>query len=528
MAVDRGSPSDDRELVEPEIRNANTAVGAAVGDIVRTTLGPTGMEKMLADTNGMVLITNDTKTILGELGVNLNLLPSARLLREMAVEQNDEFGDGAATAVVLAGELLRNASELFEKGMHPTTVAEGYQLAAQRAATEITNAGIEVAVDDTERLEQVVRTAIAGSGSVEDDASLASLLVTAAEELAAAGDLRWDRLTVKKVPGGTMADSFLTRGNVIEGDPVHAGMPRILEPGRVVCLNANLTPPQLDETSAEQGQVVVRDADEFDSLLDAETETLRSKVESVVESGANAVFSNKSIDERAQQEFADRGILALRRMATSDMENVAHATGADIADPGLVEPTDLGDAVRIEHQTLGGEDVISIETETADRVSLVLRGGTTQSLNEMERAARSGFGALRTLHAEERQFVPGGGAAEIRASLVLREETNRTNDRQQLAVEAFADALETIPRSLAQNAGLDPVGTVAELRYRHGSGERTVGINALERRTGDVVASGIVDPVGIKRQAVTAAADVVNRIVRIDDVIEAETTDEIE
>lgn len=527
MAADTDPPSGIDEKTGRDLQDVSTGVGAAIGDLIRTTLGPAGMEKMLADTDGMVLITNDTKTILGELGMNLNLLPSARLLRELAIGQNEEVGDGAATAVVVAGELLRNAESMFDKGVHPTTVTRGYDLAARRAATEITDASIEVDIDDTIRLEQIVRTTIAGSGSVDDEEALALLLVEAAEELASMGDLSWDRLTVKKVPGGTMSNSFLTRGIVFEGSPVHVGMPRFVEPGKVACLNTNLTPPPLDETSAEQGEVVVRDADEFDSLLNFETEALQSKIDAIVESGANAVFSNKSIDERAQQAFAEEGILALRRMATSNMKNVARATGATISDPGVIDSSDLGDAVHVEHEMLGREDVISIKTEKPDHVTLVLRGGTKQTLNEIERAVRTGFGALRTLYDEERRFVPGGGAVEMRASLALRETAVGMGKREELAVRAFADALEMIPHSIAENAGLDPIDAVAELRHRHGSGDETAGIRAFERRVDDVVAPGIVDPVVVKRRAITTAADVVNRIVRIDNVLEAETEEEI-
>lgn len=523
MAVDTGPPSDTEYMDEPNFRNRNTAVGAAVGEFVRTTLGPRGMEKMLVDTNGMVLITNDTKTILGEMGINLNLLPSTKLLKEAAIEQDDAMGDGAATSVVIAGELFRHAEKLFEKGLHPTTVAHGYELAARRTRAEIANASTEMRFDDTDRLAQIVRTSIAGSGSGQDADVIAPLLVEAARELARTGDLGEDRLSIKRIAGGTVADSSLMWGVAIEGDPVHSGMPRFLEPAKIACLNTNLTP---EETSVEYEELEVQDPDEIDSLLALEAETLHSKIESVIASGANAVFSDASIDKRAQQIFAERGVLALRRIATDDLQKIADTTGASVTDSHLIEPEDVGKSLRIEHQNLGGDNVISIETEDPGHISLVLRGGTDQVLKERERATQGAFRMLCKLYDDQR-FVPGGGAIEMRASTALREYASSTDSREQLAIDAFAEALETIPRSIADNVGLDPVDVVSEMRHQHNSGNETAGVHAFERCVDDTIAAGIVDPVPIKQQAVLAAADVVSRIIRIDDILKAETDDDL-
>lgn len=526
MVINRNPNSADEQTSGSDIRATNTSVGAAIGETVRTTLGPAGMDKMLVDSNGMVLITNNAKTLLGEMNINLDLLPAAKLLKEVAMGQEEAAGDGTTTAVVIAGELLRNAKELFDQGLHPTTVAHGYELAARRADAEITSAGIGVSLDDTELVEEIVRTAIAGTGGAQDERTLASLIARAAMELGKTGDVRWNRLTVKKVNGGIVEDSSLTPGIVIKGDPVHGAMPRLLDPANVVCFNTDLTADR-SVVNSESSELEIRNPDDLDRLLDLESETIESKVESIVESGANAVFSDKSIDERAQQKLAEHGILARRRVATSDLEHIAQATGATITDPGIIEPEDVGSAIRIECHKLGTDDVCSIVTEDSKRISLVLRGGTDQVLNEIERAARSGFAAVRSLHQDGR-IVPGGGACEMRTSIALREYASGVNAREQLAIEAFADALESVPRSIAENAGLDPIDTLTELRHRHTSGKNTAGIRALERSIDDVTTVNIVDPVIVKQRSIETAVDVVNRIIRIDDVLEAERTDEIE
>lgn len=524
MASETEMVSSSYENREEDLKTVNTSVGAAVSEIVRTTLGPMGMDKMFVDSNGMVIITNNAKTLLGEMNINLDLLPTAKMLKEVATGQDKAAADGTTTAVVIAGELFRNAQELFEQGLHPTTVSYGYQLAAERTNAELADAATEVSLNDTDQIEKIVSTAIAGTGGAQDEGWLASLLVEAADSLRTTGDLRWDRLTVKKVSGGTVADSSLTQGIVIEGDPIHGGMPRFFESTEIACLNSNLT---VEETSIEEGALEINDPDDIDRLLDREAREIKSKVKAIAENGANAVFSDKSIDERAQQMFANHDILALRRMSSSDLKHVAEATGANITEPGIIEPSDLGSATHIECQKLGNDDVVNIVTENSERASLVLRGGTEQVLDEMERAARSGFAAARALYQDDRT-VPGGGAIEMRMALALREYASEVNSREQLAIEAFADALEAVLGSLAENAGLDPVDALVEARRRHATGEASAGICALDRSVTNVTSKDIVDPLAVKQQSVMTAADVVSRIIRIDDVLKAERETEIE
>ncbi|ESP87057.1 thermosome subunit beta [Candidatus Halobonum tyrrellensis] len=516
-----------------EVRRTAAAVGATLGETVRTTLGPTGMDKMFVDGNGMVLLTNDAKTLLGEMRVNLDLVPAAGLLADLAVEQDESVGDGTATAVALAGDLLGRAADLFERGVHPTTVADGYALAARRTGTALADAASAAPLDDgpgvdgggdlgSATAEGAVRTAVAGWGNDRDEATLASLLVEAATELAATGDVDWDRVTVTKVPGGRVADSYLQRGVLYEGEPVHAAMPRLLEPARVACLNTNLTPRT---TTGDHGPVTLDGADDADRLLAFEAETVEARARRLVDSGANAVFSDKSVDERAQQFFADRGVLAVRRVAESELRAIARATGAAVTDAGVVDPSDLGRAASIEHGRLGGEDVFTVATEDADCVAVVVRGGSKQVLNEMERAVRSGFAALRALSRDPR-VVPGGGAAEVGAAMDLRAYATRLDGREQFAVEAFADALELVPRTLAENAGLDALDALVELRRRHDAGEAAAGVRAETADLGDATAAGIVDPLWVRRRTVAAAADAASRLLRVDAVVPAGDADE--
>lgn len=505
-----------------DLRSNTTAVGAAIGEMVRTTLGPAGMDKMVVDSNGMALLTNDTKTVLGEINLHLNLVPAARLLTELAIEQDEAVGDGTTATVAVAGELLRKARDLFDRGVHPSTVAHGYTLAARRGVSALADIGVEVNPGDTESVQRVVQTGVAGWGSDQDEATLASLVGEAADELAATGDLDWDRLTVKKVTGGTVADSSLYRGTVYEGDPVHAAMPRVFEPAAIACLNTNLKPKQ---GSVDHGELTVRDSDTVDRLLDLEAEAVRSQAERVVDCGADVVFSDKSIDDRAQQFFADRGVLAVRRVAESDFHNIVQATGATVTDATVIDTSDLGGADYVEHSVLGGDDVFTIATEDAEHVALVLRGGTEQVLNEMERATRSGFATARVLHRDP-YVVPGGGATEMEVSAALHEYADSLDSREQLVVNAFADALETIPRSLAENAGLDPLDAVIELRRRHAAGESAAGVEAVEGELSDAFDADIVDPRHVKRRTIESAADVVARAVRIGGVVPTRDSEE--
>lgn len=519
MALEVGSTPNSETMVDEDTGSINATIGMAIGETLRTTLGPNGMDKMLVDTNGMVLLTNDGKTVLGEMGVNLDLLPAGRFLKEVALEQDDSVGDGTTTAVVIASELLRKAIELLEVGLHPTTISHGYALAARRANKMIAGTGTTLELTDTKAIEQVVRTGIAGWSSARDEDTLASLIVETTSELATTGGLCWDRLVVRKICGGEVADSSLRRGTVFEGEPVHSAMPRILEPAKVACLNTNLTPKQ---TSVKHGDFTVRSPDDLDVLLKFESEDVKSKVQAIVESGANVIFSDKSIDDHAQQLLTDQGVLAVRRMAESDLRTVARATGAMVSDATTVESSDLGDATRIEHQNLSGDDVFFIATENAERLVLVLRGGTEQVLNEMERAAQNGFAAVRAIHRDPR-IVPGGGAVEIELALVLREYADTISTREQLAISAFADALETIPQSLAESSGLDPVDSLIELRHRHAMGDTQIGVRATEGHIDDVLAVGIVDPVRVKQRSIASAADIVSRIIRIDGVLAAKS-----
>lgn len=509
---------------DSDVGGLSTTVGMAIAEMVRTTLGPRGMDKMLVDRDGMVVVTNDGYTLLGQLNVDADLVPAAKLLVELAGSQEESVGDGTTTAILLAGTLLGEAETLLDRGVHPRTITRGYHLAAEKFRDVSGEHATSVAESDTETLRDVTRIAMSGTGSYVDDGVLANRMVEAAQVLARGGQIRADDLLVEKVPGGTVADTTISRGLLLDIQPVHVNMPERVKSARIACLRTDLA---VRQPRSDLGDVVVRDADDYRNVREYEDRNLRTTLRALEASGADVVFSNDSISEPAQRWLAERDIMAARRVATSDLERIARATGAMLAaDVASLEAEDLGSADLVERRDCGGADLLAIETgEESIRASLVLRGGAEHALDEMERAVVNGLGALAAVHQDPR-VVPGGGALEVAAALAIREYADSVTGREQLAVRAFADALEAIPRTLAENAGLDPLDGIIELRRRHAAGERAVGIDAVYGRIGDVVEAGVVEPAGIKERLVASATEVTNRILLIDDVLAASDEDD--
>jgi thermosome len=499
-----------------EAQSGNIAAAKAVAGAVRTTLGPKGMDKMLVDTIGDVVITNDGVTILKEMDIEH---PAAKMMVEVAKTQDDEVGDGTTTAVVVAGELLKRSEELLEQDVHPTVIAHGYRMAADKAQEILKGIAIDVAADDTEMLRKIADTAMTGKGAEAAKEKLCELVVKAVTMVADEdGSVDVDFIKVEKKVGGSIEDSEIIEGVVIDKERVHPGMPKAVREAKILLLNAAV---EFKKTEVD-AEISITSPDQLQMFLDEEERMIRVIVDKIVESGANVLFCQKGIDDIAQHYLAKGGVLAVRRVKKSDMTKLSRATGASVVSSiDAIESGELGYAGKVEEKKVAGEEMVFVtECKNPKSVTLMVRGGTEHVVDELDRALED---ALRVVSVavEDKKFVAGGGAPEIELSLRLRDYAASVGGRAQLAIEAFANALEIIPRTLAENAGLDPIDKLVELRAAHERGEKTAGLNVIDSKIEDMLASGVVEPLRVKTQAVSSAAEAAVMILRIDDVIAA-------
>ncbi|WP_313695900.1 thermosome subunit alpha [Halorarum halobium] len=507
---------DSQRTSGKDAQSMNITAGKAVAESVRTTLGPKGMDKMLVDSSGGVVVTNDGVTILKEMDIDH---PAANMIVEVSETQEDEVGDGTTTAVVIAGELLDQAEELIDSDVHATTIAQGYRQASAKASELLAEKAIDVSAEDRETLEQIASTAMTGKGAESARDTLAKLVVDAV--LAVRDDdgaVDTDNVSVETVVGGSIGNSELIEGVIVDKERVDDNMPYMVEDANVALYDGAL---EVQETEID-AEVNVTDPDQLQQFLDQEEKQLREMVDQLVDVGADVVFVGDGIDDMAQHYLAQEGILAVRRAKDSDLKRLARSTGARVvANLDDVEADDLGFAGSVGQKDIGGDERIFVEdVEDAKSVTLVLRGGTEHVVDEVERAIEDSLGVVRTT-LQEGKVLPGGGAPETELALELRDFADSVGGREQLAVEAFADALEVIPRTLAENAGLDPIDSLVDLRAKHDGGQFDAGLDAY---TGDVVAmeeDGVVEPLRVKTQAIESATEAAVMLLRIDDVIAA-------
>ncbi len=499
-----------------DAQSMNITAGKAVAESVRTTLGPKGMDKMLVDSTGNVVVTNDGVTILGEMDIEH---PAANMIVEVAETQEEEVGDGTTTSVVIAGELLSKAEDLLEQDIHATILAQGYRQAAAEAKEILEDIAIEVDPDDTEILESIAATAMTGKGAEASKDRLADLTVDAVRAVADDdGDIDTDNIKVEKVVGGAVDESELVEGVIVGKERVHDNMPYFAEDADIALLD---TPIEVKETEID-AEVNVTDPDQLEQFLEQEERQLREMVDKLKAVGADVVFCQKGIDDMAQHYLAQEGIIAVRRAKKSDMKALARATGGRIvSNVDDITAEDLGFAGSVAQKDIAGEEKIFVEdVDEARAVTLILRGGTEHVVDEVERAVEDSLGVVRTT-LNEGKVLPGGGAPETALALGLRDYADSVGGREQLAVEAFADAVDVIPRTLAENAGLDPIDSLVDLRSRHADDGSVFGLDAY---TGDVVdmeSEGVVEPLRVKTQAIESATEAAVMILRIDDVIAA-------
>jgi thermosome len=497
-----------------EAQKSNIMAAKAVATAVRTTLGPKGMDKMLVDTLGDVVITNDGVTILKEMDIEH---PAAKMMVEIAKTQDDEVGDGTTTAVVLAGELLKKAEELLDQEIHPTVIAAGYRAAAERAMAILKEMAIKVSPNDDELLKKIAITAMTGKGSGVARNELAELSVKAVKAIVDEdGTVDVDNITVEKKVGGGITDSQLVYGMVIDKERLHPNMPKKVKDAKIALLNTAI---EIEKTEVD-AKIEITSPDQLQAFLDQEETMLKDMVNKIVSTGANVVFCQKGIDDLAQHFLAKAGVYTIRRIKKSDMEKLARATGGRIVTSihDLAE-SELGRAGLVEEKKIAGDDMtFVVECENPKSVSIILRGGTEHVVDELDRAMED---ALRVVGValEDALLMPGGGAPEIELALRLREYAATVGGREQLAIEAFAEALEIIPKTLAENAGFDQIDTLVALRSSHEKGVKTAGLDMETGKPSDMQEKGVVEPMRVKTQAINSAAESAVMILRIDDVI---------
>ncbi|CAJ37133.1 thermosome subunit alpha [Methanocella arvoryzae] len=501
-----------------DAQGMNLMAARAVAEAVRTTLGPKGMDKMLVDSLGDVVITNDGVTILKEMDIEH---PAAKMIVEIAKTQDDEVGDGTTTAVVLAGELLKRSESLLDQDVHPTVIASGYRQAASKAREILNNLAFDVSLKDEALLKEFAITAMTGKGAEAVGEKLADIIVRAIKAVVDEnGKVDVDDVKVEKKVGGTIGDSELIEGIVIDKERIHPNMPKTVKNAKIALLD---TPMEIEKTEID-AKIEITSPDQLQSFLDQEEKMLKDMVEKIKKVGANVVFCQKGVDDLVQHYLAKNGIMAARRVKESDLKKLAKSTGARVSTSiDELSKDDLGTAGLVEERKIGDENMIFVEKcKNPKAVSIVLRGGTEHVVDELDRAVHD---ALRVVGVvvQDKKYVVGGGACEVELALRLKEFASTVGGREQLAIEAFAEAMEVIPRTLAENAGLDPIDTLVSLRSKHeGKGAlKTAGINVFTGEAVDMKKEKVVEPLRVKTQAVSGASEAAVMILRIDDVIAA-------
>ena len=501
-----------------DAQTANINAAKAVAAAVRTTLGPKGMDKMLVDSLGDVVITNDGVTILKEMDIES---PAAKMMVEVAKTVDAEAGDGTTTSVVLGGELLKKAEDLLEQGLHPAVIALGYRLASEQAIKVLDSIAIDIAIDDDEELKKVAQTAITGKSAEASSVFLAEIAIKAVKAITEEDSkgkkvVDVDNISVEKKVGGRMSETKLVQGLALDKEVVHPGMPRKIKNAKIALINASLEVKKT-ETSAE---VKIRTTDQLKSFLAEEERMMRRLAERIKESGANVVICQKGIDDVVQHHLAKEGIMAIRRAKKSDLEKLEKATGGNIV--STVEEmteSDLGHAGLVEERKISGDKMLFIEQcKNPHAVSIVVRGGTEHVVDEVERSLHDMLRVVGSI-IEDGKAVAGGGAVETELALKIRDYGASLKGREQLAVEKFAEAMEIIPRTLAENSGLDPIDKLVALKAAHERGEKNAGLNVYTGKIVDMRENNVIEPLRTKRQSVRSAVDAAIMILKIDDVI---------
>jgi thermosome len=477
------------------------------------------MDKMLVDSIGDIVITNDGVTILQEMEIEH---PAAKMMVEVAKTQNEETGDGTTSAVIIAGELLKKAEELLDQNIHPTVITKGFRIAKDEALKILNSISKPVTLDDIDTLKKIAITAMSGKSIEKASPYLASLAVDAVKMVAEKKDgkviVDTDNIKREKKHGASSEETELIRGIVIDKEVVHPGMPKQVKDAKIALLDVALEIKE-PETDAE---IRITSPDQMQAFIDQEQKMLKNMVEKVIASGANVVICQKGIDDLAQHYLAKKNILACRRVKKSDVEALAKATGGRVVTSlEDLSVQDLGYANLVEEQKIAGEAMTFIRgCKDPKAVTILVRGSTEHVVAEVDRSIEDAVGAV-TSSVVDGKIVAGAGAPEAEVSSKLKKFAEQFSGREQLAIKAFADALEVLPRSLAENAGLDPIDILVELRAAHEQGRTNYGVNVFNGSISDAFEAGVLDPLKVKTHAIKSAAEAAEMILRIDDIISA-------
>ena len=508
-------PEGTDRLLGRDAQRVNITAGKLLAETVRTTLGPKGMDKMLVDSLGDIVVTNDGVTILKEMDIEH---PAAKMLVEVAKTQEDEVGDGTTTAVIIAGELLKKAEGLLDQDIHPTVVANGYRQAAEKAQELLSLISFDA--DDRETLMKVAMTAMTGKGSEAAREPLAELVVDAVRQVEEDGEVDTDNINIQRISGESVNESMIVNGVVVDKGRTDPGMPKQIEDAKIALVKYPIEVKDL-ETDAK---ISLTDPAQMQAFIENEEQMIRDMVDKIIASGANVLFCQKGIDDLAQHYLTRNGIYAIRRVKKSDMNRIEKATGATVVtNIDDLKPEDLGEAGLVYEKKIFDEVLTFIEDcRDPKAVSLILRGSTKHVAEEIERAVEDAIGVVAST-VEDKKVVAGGGAPEIAISKGLKEYADSISGREQLAVSAFAEALEIVPKTLAENAGLDSIDALVDLRAAH---EKSfyIGLDVFAGDVVDMYQAGVVEPQRVKKQAIQSAAEATEMILRIDDVIATKGT----
>ncbi len=508
-------PEGTQRLLGREAQRMNIMAGKALAESIRTTLGPKGMDKMLVDGLGDIVVTNDGVTILKEMDIEH---PAAKMLVEVAKTQEDEVGDGTTTAVIIAGELLKKAEDLLEMEIHPTVISMGYRKAAIKAQEILDK--ISIKASDRKTLQSIAMTAMTGKGTEKARRPLAELIVKAVQMVEEDGIVEKEHININRIQGATVEESQIVNGVVIDKGRLDPSMPKMVEDARIALLKFPIEVKSL-ETDAK---INLTDPSQMNAFIEQEEKMIREMVDKVIASGANVLFCQKGIDDLAQHYLTRAGILAVKRVRKSDIERLEKATGARVAtNLDDLSTEDLGIAGQVYEKKIFDEVLLFIEDCIDPKaVSIILRGSTKHVAEEVERAVDDAIGVVAAT-VEDGEVVAGGGAPEIAIAKGLKEYADTISGREQLAIGAFAAALEVVPKTLAENAGLDSIDALVDLRSAHEKSPY-MGLNVFTGDVTDMKEAGVIEPKRVKKQAIQSAAEAAEMILRIDDVIASTRT----
>ena len=500
-----------------EAQHNNITAAKVVAESVRSSLGPKGMDKMLVDSFGDVTITSDGRTILDEMDIQH---PAGKMIVEVAKTQDNEAGDGTTSAVIIAGELLNKAEELTNKNIHPTIIIDGYRMAAEKALETLEKIAIPVDLKSSDYLKKAATTSMGSKIVSEYKEFLADIVVKAMLEVAEKKDGAYkvdiDDVKIEKKTGESLKDTSLINGIVLDKEIVHSGMPKRVEKAKIALLDASL---EIEKTELD-AKINIESPDQIEAFLKQEETMLKDMTDKILASGANVVICQKGIDDMAQHFLSRKGIIAIRRAKKSDMEKLAKATGGKIVSSlNDISSADLGYAALVEERRIGDDKMTFVEgCKNPKAVTILIRAGTQRMTAEAERSIHDALCVVRDL-IQEPKIVAGGSAPEMEMANALRKFAETMPGREQLAVKVFAEALESIAVTLAENAGVDPINIISELRSRHEKGETWAGIEVIQGKVQDMSKAEIFEPLSVKKQIIKSANEAASMILKIDDVI---------